>query len=48
MKERICTQVHSHPELEDCEPIKRSCDPLVLPGYRVNSQCEDGVSEKCD
>ena len=48
VKKRVHTQVYSHAKLEDSECIKSACDPPILPGYRVNSQAEDGMGDECD
>jgi hypothetical protein len=45
---RVHTQVHSYPNLDYTDSIKDTCDPLVLPSYRVNPQGEDDMSGQCD
>jgi len=48
VEEGIDAEVHSDSELNDGEPVKATCDPPVLPGYCVNPQGEDDMSEKCN
>ena len=48
MAEGIDAEVNPNSELNNGEPVKTVCDPLILPRYRVNPQGEDDMSEKCN
>jgi len=48
VEEGIDAEVHSNSKLNNGEPVKTACDPLILPRYCVNPQGEDNMSEKCD
>ena len=46
MEEGIDAEVRSNSELNDGDPVKTACDPLILPRYCVYPQGEDDMSEK--
>ena len=48
VEEGIDAEIYTNSELNDGEPVKTACDPLILPRYCVNPQGEDNMSEKCN